>query len=886
MAEGRQGPDASDVLFSRTKFVPPVPDARIVVRPTLQARIAAAVERHPLTLVAAPAGAGKTTALAQWAGAPGRWEPAWVRLDAGDDDATMLGWALLGCLRSLRGGSAYRLEQALTQPGDTSPLRLAHVVANDLADVPGCVLVLDDAHVLTDPAALSLLDLVLDALHSDNRVVVAARRELALSLPRRRGRGQVGELDFEDLQLDEASIEQLLARAGDEDATQSARRIAETTGGWAAAVRLLVPRSGGGSGPVGTSTVDVEAWARLQQYMLTELLDGQREEVREFLLDTALLDELTPAACTAVTGRPDAAQLLDRLPEETLLASRIVTRDGQVALRYHDLFAEFLRERLSVERTQEQVRELHRRAAAATPTRESVQHLLDASDLHEAARKVTAIGRSQLAVGTPHLPAAWLHQFDEEIRTAHPWLDLVDGRMHIIHGRIAQARSLLERSLAGMRVQADEEGTTRTALALAEASIGAGDLDTAGGVLADINTEELPVALHANVLVARVWHAFFGLAWTQISAQLEGVCDLVLSAADPAADEVLAFGFGSHLLFSDHGPMWLEQRAATLADRLRPDGPAAASVHATLAGAALLRADLTSAARSLDRAAAISADFGGLGWTDLDIHRMRLGIALARGDHHVIDSLVEESTRRMAERWHLRQQWTLYAYARARSLWVRGREVEIAEACAPLVAMAPSNAGPGEAVSRAVIEALIARADGKPDEAEHLLREATPLQRTVRLSLVTGDPEVELASLLLAEGRGDEAIEVVRSALERLAGMDAAGALVVDGPSHRPLLEFCAEQRVQPQMTADLLSATGTAPPLSPAAVPTTGEVLTPREREVLSLVADGASNRDIAETLFISERTVKSHMTAILRKLDATSRTQAVALARQQHLV
>jgi LuxR family transcriptional regulator, maltose regulon positive regulatory protein len=886
MAEGRQGPDAVDVLFSRTKFVPPVPDARIVVRPALQERLAAAVERHPLTLVAAPAGAGKTTALAQWAGAPGRWEPAWVRLDAGDDDATMLGWALLGCLRSLRGDSAYRLEQALTQPGDTSPLRLAHVVANDLAEVPGGVLVLDDAHVLNDPAALSLLDLVLDALHSDNRVVVATRRELALSLPRRRGRGQVGELDFEDLQLDEVTIGQLLARAGDEDAAKSARRIADTTGGWAAAVCLLMPRSGTGSGPVGTSTVDVGAWSRLQQFMLAELLDGQREEVREFLLDTAVLDELTPAACAGVTGRPDVAQLLDRLPEETLLASRIVTRDGQVALRYHDLFAAFLRERLAVERTDEQVRELHRRAAAATPTREAVQHLLDASDLDEAARKVSAIGRSQLVVGTPHLPAAWLLRFDEEIRAAHPWLDLVDGRMHIIRGRIAQARSLLERSLAGMRARGDEEGATRTALALAEASIGVGDLGAAAGVLADINTEDLSVALHANVLLARVWHAFFGLAWTPISAQLKEVCDLVLSAADPAADEVLAFGFGSHLLYADHGPAWLEQRAATLVGRLHPDGPAAASVYATLAGAALLRADLTSAARSLDRAAVISADFGGLGWTDLDIHRMRLGIALARGDHHVIDSLVDEATIRMGEQWHLRQQWTLYAYARARSLWVRGREVEIRGACAPLMALAPPNGGPGEAVSEAVIEALIARADGQPAEAEHLLREAVPLQRAVRLSLVTGDPEVELASLLLAEGRGDEAIVVMGSALERLVELGAAAALVVDGPSHRPLLEFCVEQRVQPRVAADLLSAAGIASPLSPATVPATGEVLTPREREVLRFVADGASNRDIAETLFISERTVKSHMTAILRKLDATSRTRAVALARQQHLV
>jgi LuxR family transcriptional regulator, maltose regulon positive regulatory protein len=886
VAERRDGLVPVGDLFSPTKFVPPALDERVVVRPALQAQLERAIQHHPLTVIAAPAGSGKTTALAQWAAAPGPWQPAWVRLDAGDDDATTLAWAVLGCLRSLGVDAGRRLEQALTQPGDTSPQRLAHIVANDLGDVHRAVLVLDDAHVLADPRALSLLDLLADALHGDDRMVLAARREPDLFLPRRRARGQLGELRSEDLQLEEATIAQLLVQAGDVDADGHARGLTETTGGWAAAVRLLAPRFGEAAGSPGMPAVDLEAWSRLQRFMLAELLDSQREVVRTFLVDTAVLDELTPAASAAVTGRTDVTQLLDRLPEETLLASRIVTPDGQVALRCHDLFLAFLRERLKVERTDEEVRELHRRAATAAPAQEAVQHLLDAADLDAAAGRVCAIGRSQLAVGSLHLPAAWLPRFDDELRTAHPWLDLLEARMHITHGRAAQARRPLERALEGMRAAGDGEGTTRTALALAEAAIGTGELGRAAQVLADIRTDGLPIALHANVLLARLWHAYFALDWELISGHLEEVCDLVLPAADPAADEVLAFGFGSHLLFADHGPAWLEQRVATLVERLRPDGPAAASVLATLAGAALLRADLAAAATSLDRAAVISADFGGLGWTDLDIHRMRLGLSLVRGDHHAVDAVVAEATARMGAQWHLRQQWALYAYARARSLWVRGREAEIREACAPLMAMAPPHAGGGQAVSRAVIEALIARADDQPQAAEALLREAVPLARTVRLCLVSGDPEVELASLLLTEGRRAEALTAARSALDRLAGMGATGGLVVDAWSHRPLLEFCIEQGVWSPVASALLDTVGAAPPLPPVTSPRTGETLTSREREVLLLVAEGATNRAVAESLFISERTVKSHMTAILRKLAATSRTQAVAIARQHHLL
>jgi DNA-binding NarL/FixJ family response regulator len=91
---------------------------------------------------------------------------------------------------------------------------------------------------------------------------------------------------------------------------------------------------------------------------------------------------------------------------------------------------------------------------------------------------------------------------------------------------------------------------------------------------------------------------------------------------------------------------------------------------------------------------------------------------------------------------------------------------------------------------------------------------------------------------------------------------------------------------VQTRVAAEALTSLGAAPPPSPVTVPTTGRVVTSREREVLQLVAEGASNRDIAERLFISERTVKSHMTAVLRKLMVSSRTQAVALGREQLLL
>ena len=63
-------------------------------------------------------------------------------------------------------------------------------------------------------------------------------------------------------------------------------------------------------------------------------------------------------------------------------------------------------------------------------------------------------------------------------------------------------------------------------------------------------------------------------------------------------------------------------------------------------------------------------------------------------------------------------------------------------------------------------------------------------------------------------------------------------------------------------------------------------EMLTPREREILQLLADGLSNGDVAERLFISQETVKSHVRHILTKLEADTRTQAVAIALREAMI
>ncbi|MGB7414411.1 MAG: response regulator transcription factor [Thermosynechococcaceae cyanobacterium] len=107
----------------------------------------------------------------------------------------------------------------------------------------------------------------------------------------------------------------------------------------------------------------------------------------------------------------------------------------------------------------------------------------------------------------------------------------------------------------------------------------------------------------------------------------------------------------------------------------------------------------------------------------------------------------------------------------------------------------------------------------------------------------------------------------------------AKGYLLKDTPSDELAEAIRAVQKgythLGPGLFDKVMTATTEAPPLPPEI-----QELTPRELEVLQLIATGNSNREIADTLFISERTVKNHVNSILRRLNLRDRTQAAILA------
>ena len=879
-----------EVVFPFTKFVPPQLDERISVGRILEV-MRARVAEHPLTVVVAPAGSGKTTALAAWE--QQAVEPvAWVRLGPEDDAPAAVAAALLAGIRCVVGGFGPRLEALLDATGTPlSAHNLITALTNDLGEVGRVSLVLDDAHEIADPETWAVIDGLLERLPATVRLLMGSRIEPAVALSRRRVRGEVAEIGLDDLRLGPAEVREVLAGEADDASIEA---VVRASGGWAAAVRLTtarlraaVPRTSpvrvGTDAPLPEIDPLWSAQPDLWRFLAEEVLNSQPPELRSFLLETAILDELTAEVCAAVTGHRAAGDVLDELDRRNLFVARFAGERGH-AWRYHDLFADFLRHRLNAERTAAAIVDLHLRAADALPATQAVPHLLAAGEHDRVAEIALATSFERLDPGVLSLVLPWVTALPDEIIDRHPrlalllvWPDEMAGRHTPVLARLEPRHARL--LAAGRELAAAEIGSE-----LALAHLMSGDHDRAGQLLDE--ALRLPLDDWARVVATIVrmhWCRERG-EWVGASRSLADAFDLALGADSSGPVEVLASGMGAHLLFADQGPAWVIDRAQRLRARLDPSEAALSltGLRPLLAGAALLRLDLDTAADELRRCLTTCREVGGLAWTHQEAEMLQLALHLTSGDHEVVRRIVDEAYTRMDHSPIDASMAYAYAHADARSAWLRGDRPRLDR----VIGRLSSGIRPEEDLVRAVVHAMIARTDGRGlDQALDELAEAEQAQRELRAWFGAGLAGLERAAILHEQGRTRPALEAAEPTLAAASEL-GAGILLADASSQVSLLRRCRTDGLHVETVGSVLAVLGRPAGTTAITVPGTGETLSAREVEVLVHVAQGLSNREIAAELFISEVTVKSHLTRIFRKLDASSRTRAVARARELHLL
>ncbi|HZJ10361.1 MAG TPA: AAA family ATPase, partial [Trueperaceae bacterium] len=420
-----------------TKLYLPKQPAKKVFRTRLIERLNEGLDRE-LTLVAAPAGFGKTTLVSEWLSRCGR-PVAWLSLDEAENDSARFLTYLVAALQMVvpeAGEGAPSLLGASQPPPTESVLTvlLNEIVASQVSPV----LVLDDYHVIDSEPVDRILSFLLDHLPHQLNLVIATREDPRLPLSRLRARGQLSELRAVDLRFTVTEAEEFLTEVMGLDLSgDDAARLEARTEGWIAGLQLAA-LSLRGQEDVGRFIDSFTGSHRyVLDYLVEEVLQRQPEQIRTFLLRTCILDRLTGPLCDAVTGQEDGSAMLARLERGNFFV--VPLDDHRRWYRYHHLFADVLTAHALAEQGEEHT-ELHRRASRWYEQQgllsDAVRHALTAEDFERAAGLVElaipAMRRSRQGATL----LAWLKALPNEIVRCRPVLSVTFAGVLLNEGQL------------------------------------------------------------------------------------------------------------------------------------------------------------------------------------------------------------------------------------------------------------------------------------------------------------------------------------------------------------------------------------------------------------------------------------------------------------------
>jgi LuxR family maltose regulon positive regulatory protein len=438
----------------RAKLLRPHVGGGVVPRPRLLARLNDGLDK-PLTLVSGPAGCGKTTLLCDWlatVAAPA----AWLSLDDGDDDLASFVEHMVAALQTAVPGVGRSTLGLLRLADAPSAAEAATELGDELLALPDdVILVLDDYHAVDDSQVDDFLAALLRHPPPRLRLVLASRVDPFLPLAQLRAHGMLAEVRAADLRFTDDETRALLRAATDREPEADLVDLLQArTEGWVAGVRLaaLALRDGGDRPALAGAASSMAA------FLDAEVVAGQPDDVRRFLLRTAVPERLCADLCAALLDpapAPAAAQrMLERLERAGLFV--IPLGEDRRWYRYHHLFRDLLLRRLVGSEGEAELRRLHGRAGAWLAdhglVEEAIPHALAAGDPAAAA---DIVGRHvQRALAERRWPAVerWLGLLPPEqvqgrvdLLLARAWVQRIRGQGDAFASTLDRVDALLDR---------------------------------------------------------------------------------------------------------------------------------------------------------------------------------------------------------------------------------------------------------------------------------------------------------------------------------------------------------------------------------------------------------------------------------------------------------
>jgi LuxR family transcriptional regulator, maltose regulon positive regulatory protein len=871
------------------KFLVPVMNAPVLERPRLL-RLLTEAAAGALTLISAPAGSGKTVLASSWVRAGAAPGPVgWISLDE-EDDLPGIFWTyvLTGLQRADADLAGVGMPEDAERVDHSLLVRLASRLSERSAPI---VLVLDNAETITRQQICDDLDFLVRHAAGRLRLVLVTRVDPGLPLPQYRLEGSLAEIRFSDLAFPPDEARQLLSARRPELTEAAVQAFSYRTRGWAAGLRLADVTDG----EPGAEDQDpaVVAASDIALYFRTEVLEAQPPQVRDFLLATSVVRTLVPGLATHLSGLREAEATLRVLAQTSVFVEVVPGEDD--CFRYHPLVRDLLMAQLRHEYPA-RWRRLNRKAAnwltQQGGTCDAVRQFAATGDWEDAAAVVVrhgAVGRllaagpaGDLAVALAALPDGFTGPQAAAVAAA---VALVRGDLPGCDKSLLRARELVPAD-AGEKTDDLELAVTLVALARAAAAGGIGGIEA--GVLAEAATLRLGLAPPVDsvtealltygrgcalVAAGELEPAAQTLAAAVLEASaarqpyLTGLARARLALAEAMAGRLGEAAEASRLAAEDAVPdahgcpqggdlaaiaalAWVASERGELADalaRLRSTG-ANRHRHDDLVSAAVLvlvRCRLLRARGDLPGALAALDEFGHTGagvvpaWLQHRLAAAAVGVCLAQGRP---DVAIERLPRQVPE-GHVAQLLALG--------WVK-------------------------------------LATGAAAESGRLARQVT--QQPVGALDLHVTAHLLAAASALALGQAEPAGVALRDAV-RLAAAVGSRRPLDEAPSRiRSLLDRRRQALPAPALPAAPPPRTGGVPPQLPAQTrPAQGvliQPLTEREREVLGYLDALLPTDEIAARMFVSVNTVKTHVRAILRKLSAERRNEAVRRARELGLL
>ncbi len=875
-----------------TKLYIPPPRTKIVLRPRLIERLNEGLAGK-LTLISASAGFGKTTLVSEWIASCGM-PVSWISLDEGDSDPPRFITYLVAALQTIQADIGEGLLAPLQSP---QPLQIEVVLTtllNEISTIPEeFLLVLDDYHSIDSKSVDKALAFILEHQPPQIHLVIATREDPSLPLARFRGRSLLTELRSADLRFTADEAANFLCQvmglnlSANDIATLEAR-----TEGWIAGLQLAAVSMRGHKDSTSFIKSFTGSHRFVMDYLLEEVLHQQPESIKTFLLNTSILDRMCGPLCDTVLCDPSlpGQETLEYLEHANLFIQPL--DNERHWFRYHHLFADLLRHRLQeisilpTGKDKGDVNKLHARASQWYEDNdlliEAFHHAAAANDIERAERLIKG-GRIPL-----HSRAAvtavleWLDLLPNAVLDARPWLWVRSGMLELNAG---QTIGVEEKLQAAEKAMHSTDPDVKTC-------------DLIGQI----------AAVRATVALARYEPE------TMIIQSHRALEYLDPDNLPFRSRAYRTLGFAYQLL----GDRTAAREAYTEARAIRQ---ASGNIHLTVSAITGLgniqeaENQLYQAAESYRYSLQLLSDPG-----PPNADQEYIGLARIFYEWNDLDTAEQyaQQSLQLARQYDRRADRSVICEMFLARLKIARGDVSSAAA---MLQKADQSARQQNFVQRipdiAAIQVLVLLRQGNLTTASQLARQYELPLSQARVHIVQENPSAALSILepyrqkMEARGWVDErlkaivllavahyvhrdekkAVDLLSEALELAEPGGFIRLFVDEGALMAQLLHEAASRGVMPDYIGKLLSAfdaeqrKSEGKPTLPAAQPLI-EPLSQRELKILQLIAQGLSNREIGERLFLALDTVKGHNRNIFDKLQVKSRTEAIARAHELGLL